>query len=488
MSNTDINGKEIPAPIAPKVSMQTKLSYGFGSFGKDFSLCVVNTFLFFYLTDVAKVPATIAGVIFLVARVWDTINDFLFALIVTKVNTRWGKYKPWLIAGNFLQCFFLAACFCTHMFEGTTQIVYLAVVYICWGMSYTICDAPFWSLVPCITLDKHEREGLLPYPRFAATIGNYLAAGLGVYAVALFGQGDDGFGYAVYGLIAGLLAIASALVTCKWTEQNYAPAEGETFKLSDAFTIITKNKQFIFFIVIALCFVIGTGVSQSLNLYIYKYCLHDASLFSVMQLWAGLVTIPSIVFFTVLVRIFSRKLIFALALILPLLYSGVIAMAGWGMLPVYPSVVASGIIFGFSNSIYWILVFIMVADCVDFGDYRLGLRSEIIYYSLHTLVIKCSGAIASAFLGVYLSWINYLPDQEQTQETIDSMLSFYFGATLICVVSLVVYLTVYHLNGDTLDKIQREITRRKMEKLTADAVAQEPSAMEKQLLDAAKNQ
>ena len=289
-------------------------------------------------------------------------------------------------------------------------------------------------------------------------------------------------------MIAGLLAIASALVTCKWTEQNYAPAEGETFKLSDAFTIITKNKQFIFFIVIALCFVIGTGVSQSLNLYIYKYCLHDASLFSVMQLWAGIVTIPSIVFFTVLVRIFSRKLIFALALILPLLYSGVIAMAGWGMLPVYPSVVASGIIFGFSNSIYWILVFIMVADCVDFGDYRLGLRSEIIYYSLHTLVIKCSGAIASAFLGVYLSWINYLPDQEQTQETIDSMLSFYFGATLICVVSLVVYLTVYHLNGDTLDKIQREITRRKMEKLTADAVAQEPSAMEKQLLDAAKNQ
>ena len=100
MSNTDINGKVIPEPIAPKVSMQTKLSYGFGSFGKDFSLCVVNTFLFFYLTDVAKVPATIAGVIFLVARVWDTVNDFLFALIVTKVNTRWGKYKPWLIAGN----------------------------------------------------------------------------------------------------------------------------------------------------------------------------------------------------------------------------------------------------------------------------------------------------------------------------------------------------------------------------------------------------
>ena len=67
------------------------------------------------------------------------------------------------------------------------------------------------------------------------------------------------------------------------------------------------------------------------------------------------------------------------------------------------------------------------------------------------------------------------------------MLTFYVGVTLICVVSLLVYLTVYHLNGDTLDKIQREITRRKMDKIKADAVAQEPSAVEKQMLDAAKN-
>lgn len=463
-------GNEIPSPVAPKVSMQTKLSFGYGSFGKDFSLCVVNTFLFFYLTDVAHVSAAIVGIIFLVARVWDTVNDFLFALIVSKVNTRWGKYKPWIFAGNILQCAFLTACFATHYFEGTSQIVYLTIVYICWGMSYTICDAPFWSLVPTITLDKHEREGLLPYPRFAATIGNYLAAGLGVYAVSLFGGDDKGYGYLIYGLIAGLLAISSALVTCKWTEENYTVSNNESFSIKDAFFIISHNKQFLIFIFIALCFVIGTGVSTSLNLYIFKYCLHDETLFSTMQLWAGIITIPSIVFFTVLVKVFGRRFIFALSLILPCVYSGLIAMAGWGMLPSYPVVILAGLIFGISNSIYWILVMIMVADTVDFGDYRFNLRSECIYYSMHTLVIKCSGAISSAFLGVYLGWINYVPDVEQTPQVINSMLWFYWGATFLCIISLLLYLTVYHLNGETLDKIQRTIMRRNMDNLVKKAV------------------
>ena len=258
-----------PTPIAPKVSMQTKLSYGYGSFGKDLSLCLVNTFLFFYLTDVAGVSAAVCGIIFLVARIWDTINDPMFGYIVAKFYNKLG-YKPWIFVGNILNAVFMTACFSTHYFEGTTQIVYLTIVYIAWGMSYTICDAPFWSLIPNITLDTDEREGLLPYPRFAATIGGYIASGCGLYAVHLFGQGDEGLGYMLYAALGGFFAISSAAVTCKWTETNYKGGTDEGFNLKEAAFIVSHNKQFLIFLSLAFCYVIGTGVYQSFNLYMFK--------------------------------------------------------------------------------------------------------------------------------------------------------------------------------------------------------------------------
>ena len=462
-----------PTPIAPKVSMQTKLSYGYGSFGKDLSLCLVNTFLFFYLTDVAGVSAAVCGIIFLVARIWDTINDPMFGYIVAKFYNKLG-YKPWIFVGNILNAVFMTACFCTHYFEGTAQIVYLTIVYICWGMSYTICDAPFWSLIPNITLDKDEREGLLPYPRFAATIGGYIASGCGLYAVHLFGQGDDGFGYMLYAALGGFFAISSAAVTCKWTETNYKGGSDEGFNLKEAAFIVTHNKQFLIFLSLAFCYVIGTGVYQSFNLYMFKYSLHDEDLFSTLMVSASVAAIPSLIFFKPLVNLLGRKTIFILAISSPFAAATLVSLPalgiGDGML--FPLVVVSGLLTGFSNALYWLLVMIMVADTVDYGDVEFNIRSECIYYSLHTLLSKCSGAISSAVIGLFLGLINYVPNVEQTPETITSMTALYWISSAICLGGALIYIFAYKLNGKTLDDIQRVLTRRYMDKVIDKAVTE----------------
>lgn len=461
------------SPATPKVTMQTKLSYGYGSFGKDFSLALVNVFLFFYLTDVAGMSAATVGIIFLVARIWDTINDPIWGYIVAKTNTRWGKYKPWLLIGNVFNFIFMVACFSTHYFEGTAQIIYLAVVYICWGMAYTMCDAPFWSLIPTITLDKGEREGLLPYPRFTATIGAYMASGFGIYAVNLFGQGDEGFGYLIYAAIGGLLAISSAWVTCKWTEQNYEESGSDDFNIKEAISIVTHNKQFLIFLSLAFCFVIGTGISGALNLYMFKYAIKDESLFSTMVFASSVVAIPALIGFKAMVNTIGRKLVFILAITLPFFYTAVLTLASWGLLPVYPMVLLSGGLSGFSTAVYWLLVMIMVADTVDYGDTVFNMRSESIYYSLHTLLAKCSGAVSSAVVGFFLTAVNYVPNVEQSQETIDAIVILYWGITFLCLIGGAIYIFAYKLNGSVLDDIQRTLTRRYMDKVVANAVAKD---------------
>lgn len=435
----------------------TKLSYGFGALGKDFSLAVVNTFLFFYLTEVATIAPATLGIIFLVARIWDMIDDPLWGYIFTKFYARYGTYKPWILLGNILNCVLMVACFSTHYFDGTTQVIYLAVVYICWGIAYTMCDAPFWALIPNITLDRKERENLLPYPRIAASLGYYLASILGIYAVHLLGNGSEGLGYLLFALLGGLLAILSALVTCKWTEQNYHLASTVDFKFADAFTVITKNQQFLVLIAVALCFLVGAGISDSVKLYLFKYALGGEEHFSTLNLASAFTAFLTLISFNYLLKLTSRRWLFTLALISSFLAAIVLAIGSLGYLPTLLAILLAGILSGFTTAVYWLLIMIMVADTIDYGTVTLNLRSEAIYYSINTLLGKCAGAISGFVLGLTLGMLNYDPNTTPNSDTINGMIILFASGSVLCLLSALVYWYAYKLNGPKLDEIKAKL-------------------------------
>lgn len=439
------------------MNISTKLSYGFGALGKDFSLAVVNTFLFFYLTEVATIAPATLGIIFLVARIWDMIDDPLWGYIFTKFYARYGTYKPWILLGNILNCVLMVACFSTHYFDGTTQVIYLAVVYICWGIAYTMCDAPFWALIPNITLDRKERENLLPYPRIAASLGYYLASILGIYAVHLLGNGSEGLGYLLFALLGGLLAILSALVTCKWTEQNYHLASTVDFKFADAFTVITKNQQFLVLIAVALCFLVGAGISDSVKLYLFKYALGGEEHFSTLNLASAFTAFLTLISFNYLLKLTSRRWLFTLALISSFLAAIVLAIGSLGYLPTLLAILLAGILSGFTTAVYWLLIMIMVADTIDYGTVTLNLRSEAIYYSINTLLGKCAGAISGFVLGLTLGMLNYDPNTIPNSNTINGMIILFASGSVLCLLSALVYWYAYKLNGPKLDEIKAKL-------------------------------
>ncbi len=448
--------------LAHKVSMRTKLSFGFGGFGKDFGLVVINTFLFFYYTDIAGVSAAFIGTVFLAARIWDTVNDPILGYIVSKTRSRWGKYKPWILVGNILNAFFIVGLFSAHHFSGTEQLIYIVLTYIGWGMTYTMLDAPFWSMIPTITLNKSEREKLMPYPRICASLGGYLAGGLGIMAVNFLGNGDDARGYMLYAAVAAALAIFSAIVACMWTEQNIEVSEEATasFNLKAAARLILKNDQFVVLLLLALLFNFSANMTGGLNLYFYTYVLGDNSLFGTYMLWAGIFGTGSLLIFPKLVGAFGRQSIFSMSILMPVVSAVVLYIAANFAPTSKPLIAVAGVAFGLSNALYWLMILLMVADTVDYGDYKLGIRSESISYSTHTLVIKCTGALTGFLVGIALTMINYVPNQEQTAETVASLQGLYLAPAVLCLVSYFIYRNYYKLNGGELDKIQEKLEQK----------------------------
>ena len=172
-----------------RITLDTKISYGLGALGKDFACSIIYIFLMFYYTDVAGLSAAFVGTLFLVARIVDAVTDPMMGMIVDNTRSRFGKFRPWILIGTIINSFALVAVFYTHEMSGTWLYVYAAISYILWGVTYTIMDIPYWSMIPALSCKRVEREKLVVWPRIFASFAWMLMGGYGLWAVARLGGG-----------------------------------------------------------------------------------------------------------------------------------------------------------------------------------------------------------------------------------------------------------------------------------------------------------
>ena len=442
-----------------KILLSTKVSYGLGALGKDFACSIIYIFLMFYYTDVAGLPAAFVGTLFLVARVIDAFTDPMMGMIVDNTRSRFGKFRPWILIGTIVNSFALIAVFYTHAFTGTTLYIYATLTYILWGVTYTIMDIPYWSMIPALSGRRDERERLVVWPRIFAGIAWMIMGGAGLYAVDTLGDGDQGHGFFLLSLLIVVGFVMSALITFFNVKEKVLTGDQTAkFTITDVKNIILANDQLKALIGSVLTFNIATQLVGGFAIYYFTYAIGRADLFPMFAMVSGAAEIVGVFIFPWLCRVFPRRLMWYVAAFFPalscvvLLATGVLAPENAILAAVAGATLKFGA--GISNG----LGTVMLADVVDYGHYRSGQRSESIIFSVQTMLVKFAGAFAGFFVGVGLTVIGYVPNVEQSEETIFGLRALMMGSPIVFIaLSVWVYKTYYRLYGTLHDDIVEKV-------------------------------
>lgn len=434
------------------LSWRSKLSFGMGAFGKDLVYAIVSTYFMKYLTDVRLVDPMFVAVLFMAARIWDAFNDPFMGMVVDNTRSRWGKFRPWILIGTILNAVVLVFLYLDVDLTAGQYAVYVGIMYILWGMTYTIMDIPYRSMVPALTDNENERSQISAIPRFFASMAWLVVGSGGLYIIKYLGSGDQILGFSRFAIAVALIFIVTILLTVTQTRERVVATAvtGEKTTPRRMIEVLVKNDQVLVVLGIALFFNMAYQLSNSFALYYFEYvCGVKEALYATYTGVAGIAQMAALAVFPSLSKRISKPVVFAVSSLLPVV--GFAALLGVGYLAptnillvgICSAVVNAGI--GFM--LVLVLVTVILSEAVDYGEFKLGTRNESIVFSTQTFVVKFAGAFSGFMAAAGLDIIGFVPNAQQSEGTMMGMrVIMILLPAVLSVLCLVVYKRGYRLN------------------------------------------
>lgn len=394
---------------------RARFAYSMGAFGHDAFYALLSTYFIMYVTShlfnsgnkafddhMVLIVTTIIAVL----RIIELLIDPMIGNAIDRTNTRWGKFKPWVVGGGIISAVILAALFTPlgglSVSSPYLYLVLFAILYIVMDIFYSFNDVGFWSMLPALSFNSHERDKIATFARVGSTVGAQIVT-LVIMPMVLFfsvkqngGTGDDRGWFIFAAIVAAVAAITAIGVGLGTKEKKSLLRENkEQTKLKDVFKILIKNDQLFSIAMSYLFYTTGITMVNSMETYYFTYILGDSKALSILGGLNTIVGVISVLTFPLFTSKISRRKLFYGSIAVLALGLLVFAFAGQSL----ALVLVGAELFFIPQPLVFLVVLMTITDSVEYGQLKLGHRDESLTLSVRPLLDKFAGAVSGWIIG-----------------------------------------------------------------------------------------
>ncbi len=458
------------------VKLKEKIGYGFGDAASSMFWKLFGSYLMIFYTDVFGLPAAVVGTMFLITRVWDSAFDPVVGIVADRSNTRWGKFRPYLLFLAIPFAIIGILTFTTPDFGYTGKLVYAYVTYSLMMMVYSAINVPYASLLGVISSDPKDRNVLSTYRMTFAYIGSFIALLLFMPMVNFFSNNSKDIADQQYGWMMTVVVIA---VMCAvlfyfcfaFTKERVKPIKEKQASLKEDLKDLLKNKPWWILLGAGIAALVFNSIRDGATVYYFKYYVVEEDF--------GTISIFSISFVLSGLYLAVGQAANIIGVILAAPVSNRIGKRWTYMGAMIIATILSIIFFWFDKSdlvlifIFQILISIcagsifpllwsMYADCTDYSELQTGNRATGLIFSSSSMSQKFGWAIGSAITGWLLGYFGFQANQVQSAETINGIKMFLSFLPAIGTLLSVIFIYFYPLTEDKLKEITSELEQRRV--------------------------
>lgn len=395
--------------VEEKISLKEKIAYGLGDGATAFAAVTVASFSMFYFTDYIGVNASILGFILFISRFFDSVTNLIMGYIVDNTKSKHGKARPWILWTIIPFALSLVLTFTIPSSWGDkATLVYVAVIVNLYFLVYTASNIPYGTLGSLISRDQNVRSDMNIYRMISYFVGSIIIGAITMPMINFFGNTKASWTYIsiIYGIMLGLIF----LFTFKNTKERIGIEETtevkteEKLPLMKSLKLVLTNKYWIILFFIILCAWSLLFMLSNVNVYYAQYILNNSSYVGILN---GLFTgglLVGFVSLSFIMKRFARRKVIAVGLVFLVISSLAMAMGtqNWGL------IAATSFIRGLGFSPIMGTAYAMLADVIDYGEWKSGIRNEGLTFAGGTFATTIGTGLASGGVGMFLGANGYI--------------------------------------------------------------------------------
>lgn len=458
-----------------KLSVKEKLGYSLGDTASHFVWDLVGFWLLIFYTDVYGITPAVAGVIMFVGSIWDAIMDPVVGVISDRTNTKWGKFRPYLIFGAIPYAILAVLAFTTPNFEMGGKIAYAVITCLLLRTAYAFVNLPYSSLGAVMTNDTYERAGLNTYRFIAAYVGQFIVTGLALYFVNFYGNMNNpelagegvktlattnipttnmASGYQLTVATFAVLSLIFFAISFFTTKERVAPPAKQESNIKKDFKYLFMNRAWVILTIVGIVSFIMFAMQNAAIAYYFKYYIHDAEnvqLFNIVGTVALIVALP---LSKPLAKKFGNKWVYVGSSVLSGIFFCLIYVAGDNLVMVYVFNILAKMSYAPAVPLLWT----MIADSADYGEWKFNHRTTGLCFSAAVLAQKLGWAIGAAAAGWILTASLFVPNAEiQSESAIQGIKLLVSVIPGVLYASCAIVMWFYNLDSKTVEQMKQDL-------------------------------